>query len=146
MFRCKLPPALLAEWSGSFTCHCGNMVLEWYRIRVSAQSSLWRRKFSRRDLNSQLFNHESGTLTNKLSRAPTEHTEHRRNGFSFPYSCWHESVLNRDLGVGNDREIHCVKNCVASLIYCVKFVYSVILSIRCLAGGFIWLNDWQNHF
>ena len=25
VFRCNLPPALLAEWPGSFTCHCGNM-------------------------------------------------------------------------------------------------------------------------
>ena len=24
VFRCNLPPALLAEWPGSFTCHCGN--------------------------------------------------------------------------------------------------------------------------
>ena len=24
MFRCNLPPALLAEWPGSFTCHLGN--------------------------------------------------------------------------------------------------------------------------
>ena len=24
VFRCNLPPALLAEWSGSFACHCGN--------------------------------------------------------------------------------------------------------------------------
>ena len=28
MFRCNLPSALLAEWLGSFTCHCGNMGVE----------------------------------------------------------------------------------------------------------------------
>ena len=28
-FRCNLPPALLAEWLGSFTCHCGGTVVEW---------------------------------------------------------------------------------------------------------------------
>ena len=28
VFRCNLPPALLAEWPGSFTYHCGNMGLE----------------------------------------------------------------------------------------------------------------------
>ena len=28
VFRCNLPPALLAEWLGSFTCHCGNMGVE----------------------------------------------------------------------------------------------------------------------
>ena len=29
MFRCNLPPALLAEWPGSFMCHCGNKEVEW---------------------------------------------------------------------------------------------------------------------
>ena len=28
MFRCNLPPALFAEWLGSFTCHCGNTGVE----------------------------------------------------------------------------------------------------------------------
>ena len=28
VFSCNLPPALLAEWPGSFTCHCGNTGLE----------------------------------------------------------------------------------------------------------------------
>ena len=28
MVRCKLPSALLAEWPGSFTCHCGNAGME----------------------------------------------------------------------------------------------------------------------
>ena len=28
MFRCNLPPALSAEWPGSFTCHCGNTGVE----------------------------------------------------------------------------------------------------------------------
>ena len=28
VFRCNPPPALLAEWPGSFTCHCGNMGVE----------------------------------------------------------------------------------------------------------------------
>ena len=27
-FRCKPPPALLAEWPGSFACHCGNTGVE----------------------------------------------------------------------------------------------------------------------
>ena len=29
VFRCNLPPALLTEWPGSFTCHCRNMGMEW---------------------------------------------------------------------------------------------------------------------
>ena len=28
VFRCNLPPALLAEWPESFTCHCGNAGME----------------------------------------------------------------------------------------------------------------------
>ena len=28
MFWCNPPPALLAEWLGSFMCHCGNMGVE----------------------------------------------------------------------------------------------------------------------
>ena len=28
VFRCNLPPALLAERPGSLTCHCGNMGME----------------------------------------------------------------------------------------------------------------------
>ena len=28
MFRCNLPPALLTEWPGSLTCHCGNTGVE----------------------------------------------------------------------------------------------------------------------
>ena len=27
--RCSLPPALLAEWPGSFACHCGNKEVDW---------------------------------------------------------------------------------------------------------------------
>ena len=44
-----------------------------HRIRVSPQSGFWRRQFSRRfcrDSNSQPFDHESGAVTNKLSRPP----------------------------------------------------------------------------
>ena len=69
MFRCNLPPALLAEWPGSFTCHCGNKGCNGHRIRVSTQSCVKRRKFTHhfcQDSNSQLFHHESGALTNKL--------------------------------------------------------------------------------
>ena len=29
VFRCNLPPALLAEWQRSFTCHCVNRGVEW---------------------------------------------------------------------------------------------------------------------
>ena len=29
VFSCNLPPALLAEWPGSFMCYCGNTGVEW---------------------------------------------------------------------------------------------------------------------
>ena len=29
VFRCNPPPALLAEWLGSFMCHCGNTGVGW---------------------------------------------------------------------------------------------------------------------
>ena len=45
VFWCNLPPALLTEWQASFLCHCGNMGLNRYRIRVSTDSYLWRRNF-----------------------------------------------------------------------------------------------------
>ena len=68
MFSCSLPPALLAEWPGSFTAviRGGTDI----KIRVSTENRPWRRKFSRRscrDSNPQPFNHESGALTTELS-------------------------------------------------------------------------------
>ena len=38
VFRCNLPPALLAEWPGSFTCHCGNV--GWNGHRMSQHRKL----------------------------------------------------------------------------------------------------------
>ena len=71
MFSCNLPPALLAEWPGFFTCYCGNTGGGTdTEIRVSTESRPWRRKFSRRssrDSNPRPFNHESGALTTELS-------------------------------------------------------------------------------
>ena len=74
MFSCNLPPALLAEWPGFFTCYCGNTGGGTdTEIRVSTESRPWRRKFSRRssrDSNPRPFNHESGALTTELSPPP----------------------------------------------------------------------------
>ena len=63
----------------SLTCHCGDAGCDGHRIRVSIDSQFWRRKFSRRscrDSNSQPFDHESGTLNNKLSIADPLWTDH----------------------------------------------------------------------
>ena len=77
VFRCNLPPALLGN--DRFFCvlflRATAVTRGWngHRIRVSTQSWLRKRKFSRRscrDSNSQPFDHESGTV-------PTSYTEAR---------------------------------------------------------------------
>ena len=87
VFSCNLPPALLAEWPGSFTCYCSNM--GWNRYRNKSQHrkltlekkiippllqglepatfQSWVSNHSCRHLNLLPFNHESGTLTTELS-------------------------------------------------------------------------------
>ena len=55
MFRCNMPPALLAECPGSFMCHCGNTGVE----RTPNKKFLCQ---SCQDLKLQPFDHESGTL------------------------------------------------------------------------------------
>ena len=60
-----------------------------HRICVSTQSRLWRRKFVRRfcwDSNSQPFDHESGALTNKLSRLPIIPLRHRLCHRTYDYT------------------------------------------------------------
>ena len=37
VFRCNLTPAFLAEWPGSFTCHCGNTGWNGHWISVSTE-------------------------------------------------------------------------------------------------------------
>ena len=71
VFSCNLPPALLAEWPGSFMCYCSNTGPGGTdtEIGVNTESWLWRIKFSRRscrDPNPRPFNHESGALTTEL--------------------------------------------------------------------------------
>jgi len=39
VFSCSLPPALLAEWLGYFTCYCRNMGVEWILKSESAQKA-----------------------------------------------------------------------------------------------------------
>ena len=95
VFRCNQPPALLVQWPDSFTRHCGNTGVERTpnKSQVSTQSLLWRRKFSRRscrDSNSQSFDHESGALSNKLSRLPRRRcnaktSQHVDIGRTFPF-------------------------------------------------------------
>ena len=75
VFSCNLPPALLAEWPGSFTCYCSNTGVEWIPKWVSTESRPWKRKFSchsSRDSNPWPFNHESSALTTELSPSPQD--------------------------------------------------------------------------
>ena len=75
VFSCNLPPALLAEWPGSFTCYCSNTGVERIPKWVSTESQPWRRKFSCRsssDSNPWPFNHESSALTTELSLPPQD--------------------------------------------------------------------------
>ena len=68
-FSCNLPPVLLAGWLGFFMCYSDNTGMD-TEIRVSTESWPWRWKFSShscQDSNPQPFDHESGTLTTKLS-------------------------------------------------------------------------------
>ena len=73
--RCHLPPALL-EKNDRGLLRATAVTRGWngHWIRASTQSWLWRRKFSGpscQDSNSQPFDHESSTLTNKFVQAPS---------------------------------------------------------------------------
>ena len=46
--NCNPPPALLAEWPGSFACYCSNTGVEWIVKYVSTESWPWRRKLPHR--------------------------------------------------------------------------------------------------
>ena len=54
MLRCNLPPALLAEWPGSYMYRFGKWGWNGHCIRLSTQSCLWRRKFCYHDVLSNL--------------------------------------------------------------------------------------------
>ena len=70
MFRCNLPSALLAEWLGSFMCHCSNTGLERTPNKSQYTKLTQNKKIipcSCQDLNLQPFDHESGILSPELS-------------------------------------------------------------------------------
>ena len=69
MFTCYLLPALLAEYTGSFTCHRGNTGVERAPNKSQHRCSLRKRKISSRfcrNSNSQPCDRESGGLSNEL--------------------------------------------------------------------------------
>ena len=71
LFWWNLPPALLAVWSGSFTCHCGNMGVDQTPNKTQHPKLTLEKKILQPLLPGfelQPFDHESGALTNKLSR------------------------------------------------------------------------------
>ena len=84
MFRCNLPPTPLAEWPGSFTCHCGSTGME----RTPNKSQHRKLTPEKKILPPLLpgfelatFRSEPGALTNKLSRLPPITVQHAIN-------CW----------------------------------------------------------
>ena len=81
MFSCNLPPALLAEWPGSFTCYCGNMGMEqipkWVNPREE-NSPAAPAGIQTRDLST----HKSGALTTELSPPPVKRAHKAR-------TCWY---------------------------------------------------------
>ena len=71
MFKCNLPPALLAECPESFACHCGDTGLERTPYKSQHTKLTPEKKILPPllpDPNSTPFDHESGALINKLSR------------------------------------------------------------------------------
>ena len=79
LFRCNLPPALLAEWPGSFTCHCGNTGVEWTMNKSQHTKLIQEKKISLAAPTT--FRSRVWCSTNKLSWLPTMqtkwHTIHR---------------------------------------------------------------------
>ena len=71
VFSSNLPPALFAEWPGSFMCYFGNTGVERiYQNKSQHRNLTLERKILRRsyrDSNPQPFNHKSGALTIELS-------------------------------------------------------------------------------
>ena len=69
----NLPPALLAEWPGSFSCHSGNTGVEW-TLNKSQHTKLTRQKKIFLPLLPEFelatFRSKMGRFTNKLSRLP----------------------------------------------------------------------------
>ena len=82
----NLPPALLAEWPGSFTCYGGSVTAVAHKIsrsrggtdteiRFSTERWPWRTNFSLRscrDSDPRPFNHESGAVTTELPSLPED--------------------------------------------------------------------------
>ena len=69
VFNCNLPPALLAEWPGSFMCYCSNVGGTDTEIRTSTENLPWTRKFSHcssQNLNQRPFDHKCSALTTEL--------------------------------------------------------------------------------
>ena len=108
--------AVTREWNG-------------HRIIVSTQRKCKRTKFSRRscwDSNSQPFNHESGALTNKLSRLPDFVI-----GWVYMCLCVSVSVCQRPVC-----QCVCVSGCLCvsvSVCQCVCVSVCLCVSVLCVS-------------
>ena len=63
--RCKLPSALLAEWPGSFTCHCSNTGVE----RTPGKSQHTKLTLEKKILPQLLLGVELATFQSRVRRA-----------------------------------------------------------------------------
>ena len=78
VFRCNLPPALLAEWLGSFTCHCSITVVEW-TLHKSQHAKLTLKK---KILPPLLLGFEPTTFRSRVQRSSQQATQ-------LPHACSH---------------------------------------------------------
>ena len=78
VFRCNLPPALLAEWLGSFTCHCSITGVEW-TLHKSQHAKLTLKK---KILPPLLLGFEPTTFRSRVQRSSQQATQ-------LPHACSH---------------------------------------------------------
>ena len=82
VFRCKLPPAHLAEWPGYFTCYCGDTGVE----RTPNKSQHTQLTMEKKILHSFLPRLELATFRSRVRRSYRQ---------AFTASRWQGSVPNR---------------------------------------------------
>ena len=103
VFSCNLPPALLPEWPGSFTCYCGNTGVFGQKYESAQKVDPWEENSpsSCRDSNLGPFDHESDALTTELSPLPNNNNksdqqqQHCSCRLAKKLCCWLQVRLSR---------------------------------------------------
>ena len=70
VFMCNVPPALLAKWFGSFTCHCGNTEVERTPNKSQHTKITLEKKIFLPGFELAIFRSRYRRSTNKPSRLP----------------------------------------------------------------------------